>query len=122
MTNTAEGTVRLVNGPSSSEGRLEVYHNGQWGTVCDDDWKHENSQVVCRQLGFFGHGFFTTGLMGYEEAVGPIWLDNVECYGNEERLVYCIYQDWGSNNCDHTEDVGIQCTPNHGKGYSSSYC
>ncbi|XP_030829029.1 scavenger receptor cysteine-rich domain-containing group B protein-like isoform X2 [Strongylocentrotus purpuratus] len=114
----AEGTVRLVNGPSTSEGRLEVYHNGQWGTVCDDDWDHENSQVVCRQLGFGGHGFFTTGLMGYEEAVGPIWLDNVECYGNEERLVYCIYQDWGSNNCDHTEDVGIQCTPNHGNGLS----
>ncbi|XP_011183617.1 uncharacterized protein LOC105212916 isoform X6 [Zeugodacus cucurbitae] len=99
---------RLQGGPSPNEGRLEVRYRGEWGTVCDDDFGLKEAQVMCNSMGFYG----TTTIVKnkYGPGSGPIWLDQVSCYGNETTLDQCNHFTWGEHNCNHTEDVGLKCT------------
>ena len=62
----------------------------------------------------------TVGATVYElyspfgSGVGTIFLDEVQCSGQEFRLFDCDYKDQFEHNCFHYEDVGIHCNP-HGK-------
>ena len=47
-----DGDIRLVDGESDMEGRLELCRAGKWGTVCDSQWTDKHTAVVCRYLGF----------------------------------------------------------------------
>ena len=103
-------SVRLVGGRNISEGRVEVNHNGTWGTVCDDAWDMNDANVVCRQLGFesaleaISNAYFGPG-----DSTQPIFMDDVSCYGSESKLSECPYSGWGTHNCAHYEDAGVRC-------------
>jgi len=125
-----EGTVRLVGGPSPAVGRLEVYHSGEWGTVCDQAFDGAEADVVCKQLGYgFGLAFgsyqawldaggYQTTLRDYKYGNDPsrkIWMSELECKGSEARLANCNFhgfgQFWGViDDCNHQGDVWIECS------------
>ena len=44
--------IRLVGGESQAEGRVEVFHAGVWGTICQAHWNVDTANVVCRELGY----------------------------------------------------------------------
>jgi len=99
--------VRLVGGGINS-GRVEVYHNGQWGTVCDDHWDMNDANVVCRQLGFSSASSAPHGAV-YGQGSGQIWMDDVSCGGGEASLFACGHRGWGVENCSHGEDASVVC-------------
>ncbi|XP_066566443.1 deleted in malignant brain tumors 1 protein [Amia ocellicauda] len=97
-----------VTGGDSCAGRVEVYHRGDWGTVCDDDWGLPDADVVCRQLGCGAAVSAPHGEV-YGQGSGPILLDNVGCTGGETVLSQCPNRGWRIHNCNHGEDASVIC-------------
>ena len=98
--------MRLVGGSLPNEGRIEVYYNGEWGTVCSNGWDDSDSSLVCRQLGFRS----LTISREFEPGTGRILLDNVMCSSTDTVLAKCGHYGVGITiNCDHSKDVAIKC-------------
>ncbi|POI35528.1 hypothetical protein CIB84_000720 [Bambusicola thoracicus] len=95
--------IRIAGG--GRRGRVEILHKGSWGTICDDGWDTQDASVVCRMMGY------SRAISAYTASggTGQIWLDNVECRGNEHSIYECNKSDWGIHNCSHNEDAGVEC-------------
>ena len=110
--------LRLVGGSRSSEGRVEVFHNNTWGTICGDWWEINEAHVVCNELGYPG-AIGAPKYARFGAGSGQIWLDDVKCQGNEPSIVYCKHNGWGIHNCGHHDDASVVC--NRGKSEYAFY-
>ncbi len=108
-TGCTQGDIRL-RGSSNTHtfGRVEICNQNAWGTVCDDSWDVRDAAVACRQLGLspIGAEIIT---FGFTVGNNCIWLDDVRCAGNEERLIDCPANPVGVHDCLHWQDAGVLC-------------
>ena len=105
--------VRLVNGFTEYEGRVEVYYNGTWGTVCNYGWDLNDAEVVCRQLGYVR----AVDVAFYGRGSGQIWLNYVNCDGTESTIGECSHEGWIYDiyvDCTHYNDAGVRCAESNG--------
>ena len=106
----AEGSVRLAEGNTTLEGRVEVFLLGQWGTVCDYNWDFVDAIVVCRQLGNL-QAVEAPRYAAFGAGSGPSWYYNMYCTGTERNLTECSksISNFGSA-CPHSRDAGAVCS------------
>lgn len=102
-----DGEIRLADGANSYEGRVEMCHNNEWGTVCDNGWSISDGIVACRQLGLPYVAITTDASFG--PGAGHIWLDKLMCTGSESQLANCHHNGFGLHSCNHNEDAGLVC-------------
>ena len=81
---------------------------GTWGTICGVNFDLDSANVTCRRLGFPGAARV---IRNFARGSGQIWLNNVQCVGNETGLEYCSHNGFGNIGfyCDHYDDVGVEC-------------
>lgn len=94
----------------NATGRVEVFHNGEWGTICDRDWDLADAQVVCSNLGMI-KAVHEARRAKYGEGDGKIWLSGVQCTGKEPELNKCEHKPYGEvpDECTHRNDAGVKC-------------
>ncbi|MGH0159120.1 UNVERIFIED_CONTAM: hypothetical protein FKN15_071870 [Acipenser sinensis] len=102
--------VRLAGGRDSCAGRVEVWEEGFWGTVCDDWWDVKDGDVACAQVGCgFAVEVLSGGARQFGNGHGPILMDDVNCTGTERFLWECPVLKH-SGDCGHKEDAGVICS------------
>lgn len=89
---------------------MEIFHDGHWGTICDDSWDKKDADVVCRELGYREALSAPTHAI-FGEGNGHIWLADVECLGTESSIEDCQHKGWNViGYCFHEEDASVICT------------
>ena len=99
--------ARLVNGQGAHEGRVEILYAGVWGAICNDLFNLTAANVVCRQLGY-PDAVRVTSSFGSDSA--QIWLDDVQCTGNEASIDQCSHNGFNIYDCNFwTDQIGVEC-------------
>ena len=72
-----------MGGAGSYEGRVEIFHDGAWGRICNNNWDMNDVIVVCRMLNYTaGIAVGTPGsFSAFDQGDGPAWMNNVNCTG-----------------------------------------
>ena len=100
------GDIRLVGGSLPSEGRVELFHEGEWGRVVVSSSNSDTvARVACRQAGYP----YTEGTRSFEQGSGPVWVVISWCTGDEKRVEQCVHYGWRSNICLFCPDLGVRC-------------
>ena len=98
--------IRLVGGMNQYEGRVEVYRNGEWQTVCDDSWDIREAEVVCRQLGY-RYAIMAIDGAAFGQGSGGQWNVDWSCSGSETSLSSCPSIE---THCSHAESASVVCS------------
>ena len=103
--------IRLSGGSYKYSGRVELFYQSEWETVCDDFFDLQDAHVACHQLGYhIALQFGSAASMGYGQGTGPIHMDDLQCTGAETNLQDCKFDGWKVHDCGHSEDVGVVCS------------
>ena len=112
--------LRLVDGVNEVQGRIEIEYYDTSGTICDDYFTIYSANVACRRLGYVAASRVITNVARGSD---PIWMDNVQCIGNESSLEMCPHSGFGNvGGCSHAEDVGVECISKKLCMYDYDYC
>ncbi|XP_072411948.1 scavenger receptor cysteine-rich domain-containing protein DMBT1-like [Chiloscyllium punctatum] len=107
---TEHKEMRLVNGKNRCEGRVEVFYNMTWGTVCLESLDFHDAAVICKQLhcGVLVDVSYDNKLFG--AGTGPIWLGEIDCPSQESTLWQCQRNPWGQHNSNGRKDARVLCS------------
>ena len=101
--------VRLSGSYNSRRGRVIIFSSEfGWGTICYNSWDIYDGKVVCRELGFGGAKQVRSY---YGIRSRRILLGDVKCKGHESHLLECDHGGIKRQNCDHSNDAGVECIP-----------
>ena len=104
---------------------MEICIGGTWGTACQDVfWGDADAQVICRQIGYENPREALAVIAGedYGSGTGPIYLNGLNCTGNETRITDCqTLNQGGLRFCTHLDDVAVICRGTHKLSLSPSY-
>ena len=106
--NCTTGAIRLGNGTNDYEGRVEICINNAWGTICNNRFSTSDTRVICRDLGYTFSDSYTLATSEFSPGTGPIFLDELECRGDEERVLECQHF-FGIHSCTHDQDAAMRC-------------
>lgn len=105
---TVPDMIRLADGDVPNAGRLEIYHDNSWGSVCRDEFDDIDGTVACQQLGYTRLREYYWGNQT-SRGTGMIWLDDINCSSFHVRLSQCQSRRWGVTNCTHSDDISLVC-------------
>lgn len=102
--------MRLADGGfHASAGRVEFLYSGVWGAVCDERWGIDDANVVCRQLRY-PDAVSAPRSSQFGKGSGAIWINDVECTGNEDSINRCSHSGWGEADCRHQDVASAICS------------